>query len=82
MIGESVLTLPDERKDSDEQFLYGVIDGAQRFWALIQLILDPASPEYTIHFLVPCQVMKNTIPEELVIAIATREFIFDNCPYF
>ena len=69
------LTVPKFGEESDDvEDCYGVIDGAHRFWALVLLVEDPAFPNYTANFLVPCQIMRNNIPDELVIAIATREF--------
>jgi hypothetical protein len=69
------LTVPKFGEESEDvEDCYGVIDGAHRFWALCLLVEDQAFPNYTADFLVPCQIMKNTIPDELVIAIATREF--------
>ena len=53
--------------------MYGIIDGAHRCVILNELAMDETHPEYTMSFLVPCQVMKATIPMPLIIAIATRE---------
>ena len=53
--------------------MYGIIDGAHRCVILNELAMDDNYPEYTMSFLVPCQVMKATIPMPLIIAIATRE---------
>ena len=53
--------------------MYGIIDGAHRCVILTELAMDDKYPEYTMSFLVPCQVMKATIPMPLMIAIATRE---------
>jgi hypothetical protein len=69
------LKMPDERTEEDVAFLYGVIDGAHRLWALFELVMDPDFPGYTLQFLVPCQVMKHSIPEELALAIASRKFV-------
>ena len=73
MLGELVLKLPAGRSDSDLAFMYGVIDGAHRLWALIACILDPLKTKYTLEYLVPCQVMLKDMPEELIIGIATGE---------
>lgn len=69
------LKMPEMLKEADLAFLYGVIDGAHRLWALFALVEDPLFPGYTLQFLVPCQVMKHTIPEELALAIASRKFV-------
>ena len=63
----------DERKDDDDPALYGIIDGAHRFLALMELVEDPKHPKYTLDFLVPCQVFKSDVPDPLVLAIAARE---------
>ena len=68
---------PDDRTEEEKAFLYGVIDGAHRLWALLYLVQDDAHPKYTLEYLVPCQVMKKEMPEELIIAIATRK----SCSY-
>jgi hypothetical protein len=68
------LKVPKHGQVDELEGCYGVIDGAHRFWGLVLLVDDPAFPKYTANFLVPCQIMRNTIPDELVIAIATREF--------
>ena len=75
MLDGIVLKMPEMLKEADLAFLYGVIDGAHRLWALFALVMDPDFPSYTLQFLVPCQVMKHTIPEELALAIASRKFV-------
>ena len=75
MLDGIVLKMPEMLKEADLAFLYGVIDGAHRLWALFALVEDPDFPSYTLQFLVPCQVMKNSIPEELALAIASRKFV-------
>jgi hypothetical protein len=55
------------------QDMYGVIDGAHCCVILNELAMDDNFPDYTLSFLVPCQVMKSDIPMPLMIAIATRE---------
>ena len=75
LLGGRELKMPLLLTAADLAFLYGVIDGAHRLWALFALVEDPAFPGYTLQFLVPCQVMKNSIPEELSLAIASRKFV-------
>ena len=83
MLGELVLKLPADRSNADLAFMYGVIDGAHRLWALIACILelDPTKTKYTLEYLVPCQVMFKDMPEELIIGIATRESPCSSCKY-
>ena len=64
---------PDDRKDDDAPYYYGIIDGAHRFLALMELVADPNYPKYTVDFLVPCQIYKIETPETLVLAIAARK---------
>jgi hypothetical protein len=73
--GSSIMIkAPEDREEGDEDYLYGVIDGAHRWMALILLVLDPEYPQYTLNYLVPCWCLNADISEELVIAIATRKF--------
>ena len=65
--------LLEDRKEEDDPYFYGIIDGAHRFLALTELVADPNYPKYTLDFLVPCQVYNGDIPDPLVLAIAARE---------
>ena len=69
----------DDRKEDDTDNFYGVVDGAHRLGGLMLLVADEDYPKYTLDFLVPCQVLKGDIPDELVIAIASREFECSIC---
>ena len=73
MLGGLVLKKPADRTAEDLAFLYGVVDGAHRVGALSLLVDDPEYPQYTLHYLVPCQVLVFDMPEELSIALATSE---------
>jgi hypothetical protein len=75
MLAGVILKGTNDWTEAEMAYLYGLIDGAHRLMALLLLVEDPKYPEYTLEYLVPCQVMCNTLPEELMIAIATRKFI-------
>ena len=82
MLGGLTITGPGNRSSDEEAFMYGIIEGAHRFIALLSLVIDKDQPKYTLQFLVPCQVMSSDMPEELMIAIATREFVCLLTSYF
>ena len=68
----TLMKFEGKRTKADLLSLYGVIDGAHRYYIIMDLAQTLSEAGYSLAFLVPTMIMNNDIPTSLVIAIASR----------